>query len=310
MSHTRMIDPPNNPTFQGLFALVTVYFGALGFAAITSPWVYNAIQSWHASAPNVLTEEIADNDLEDYFDRQRWLWVLICLPWLVRSLRFSSWREAGFAWAGSEWKRLLSYFGLGLALLAALGVLRVSTASAVWEAEWGAVPSILMKSLIGAVILAILEESVFRTLIWRAFSLWRPVIGGLVLSSIFFAYTHYKMPKNVELELVGAATVADGFFIAGWTLVGVVRDATLLDFLNLSLLGVWLTMLRLRSGSLAPCIGLHAGIVFGLLVLVRFVDFESAPHAWLLGNSGMRDGIFATAIFLAGILLCSRNSTN
>jgi membrane protease YdiL (CAAX protease family) len=52
-----------------------------------------------------------------------------------------------------------------------------------------------------------------------------------------------------------------GFFVAFWTTFGITENFDLAQFTALFLLGLVLGALTLRSGSLWPAIGLHAGLV-------------------------------------------------
>lgn len=290
--------------YSGLIALALTYLGALLFAAILAPWVYHEIQSWHATNPNLLTEEIADNGFDDYFDRLRWLWVLACLPWLIRRLHLKGWAANGFSWDTLDWMACFKYCVVGIALLITVAVVRLPTAefsiSKELSEKWS---GILIEAALGALLIAFLEEYVFRSLIWKAFSMWRPIIGGVVIASVFFAYTHYKMPDDLWDAYNGSIQFSAGLYVAWGTLIGFFYDASLLDFLNLTLLGVWLSLLRIRSNNLARSLGLHAGIVFALLTFVEMVDVQTTPLRWLFGGPGLRDGLLTFLIFSGGVFI-------
>ncbi|MGB0372955.1 MAG: lysostaphin resistance A-like protein [Opitutales bacterium] len=299
-----MQNDPASRSLSGLYALAFTYLGALGFAAILSPWIYNSIQDWHTQSPNRLTEEIADNGFDDYFDRVRWLWVLICLPWLIKRLQLKGWAANGFAWKREDYKAAGAYFLSGMAILLAVAAIRLITAEFTIEENLSdELFEILMKALLGALLVSFLEEYVFRSLIWKAFAMWRPLLGGIVFASIFFSYTHYKMPDELWNAYEGPVGLQAGLYVAWGTMIGVFYDASLLDFINLFLLGVWLSMLRTRTNNLARSMGLHAGIVFALLTYVDMLDVVNTPFRIVFGGPGLRDGIVTFLIFSAGIFI-------
>lgn len=305
----------NSRSMVGLSALAFTYLGALVFAALVAPSVYKGIQNWHTSAPNLLTNEIADNGFDDYFDRLRWLWVLICLPWLIRKLDLKSWSANGFAWSSSDKKACLTYFAVGVLTLCAVASIRLATADFSVEPDFAAdFLSIVTKAIMGAVLIGLLEEYVFRTLIWKAFGMWKPVIGGVICASLFFAYTHYKMPNELWNSYEGAINMRAGLFVAWGTLIGFVYDASTLDFVNLILLGIWLSLLRIRTQNLARSIGLHAGIVFALLTYVDMLEIHTTPMRHLFGGPGLRDGLITFLVFSVGIFIerrkCRHNSSS
>lgn len=294
--------PPSS--FRGLAALAITYLGALGFAALLAPFVYNGIQAWHVSSPNMLTDEIADNGFDDYFDRLRWLWVLICLPWLVKTLDLRGWRASGRSFSEADWKACGGYFIAGIGLLLTVAFIRLLTAEFSMSDRFpDRIAKTLLNAILGGLLVAFLEEYVFRSLIWKAFSMWRAVLGGIFLASFFFSYTHYKMPDELWNSYIGEINVTAGFYVAWGTLIGFVYDASFLDFVNLCLLGVWLTLLRLRTGNLARSIGLHAGIVFALLTFVKLINFEETPLRFAFGGPGLRDGLVTFFVFSLGIFI-------
>ena len=305
------------PSLHGLRTLAFTYLGALGFAALISPFVYNGIQAWHISAPNGFTEEVADNSFDEYFDRMRWIWVLICLPWLVKSLGLRGWQASGLSFKKADWAAFGAYFLAGIGLLATVAAIRLLTAEFSMSSPFpDRVAKTLLNAILGGLLVAFLEEYVFRSLIWKAFSLWRAVLGGIFFASFFFAYTHYKMSDELWNSYTGNINIMAGLYVAWGTLIGFIYDASFLDFVNLCLLGVWLTLLRLRSDNLARSMGLHAGIVFALLTFVKLINVEETPLRFFFGGPGLRDGLVSFFVFLLGISIewrkhrCTPTSAN
>ena len=64
-----------------------------------------------------------------------------------------------------------------------------------------------------------------------------------------------------------------------------VSDPNIIDhFLTLLVLGVLLSMVRIRNGNIAMCIGIHAGIVMTMKVTGRFSDYTPGSQFDFLVN--------------------------
>jgi len=87
-----------------------------------------------------------------------------------------------------------------------------------------------------------------------------PILALYVMSA-FYAYTHFKVPTSVWLHVAPGVRWDTGFFVAYWTTFGITENFDLAQFVVLWLLGMILGLLTIKSGSLLPAIGLHAGIV-------------------------------------------------
>ena len=73
----------NERSWRGLYYLFAVYLGSLLFAALVSPWAYHGIQWLYGVFPDSSKlKYLAYKGFEDYFDRLRWVPVVLALPWL------------------------------------------------------------------------------------------------------------------------------------------------------------------------------------------------------------------------------------
>ena len=93
-----------------------------------------------------------------------------------------------------------------------------------------------------------------------------------------------------------------GLLAAYWALVGITVEFEFNRFLALWLLGMTLGALMLRTGSLWPGIGLHSGLVFGMLLYHDLAkDAASIREFW--GGITFIDGwavvLALTLLFLA-----------
>lgn len=169
--------------------------------------------------------------------------------------------------------------------------------------DWG---KAVRKALPTAVVVAVLEELLFRGILLGIFL--RAMRPGAAIASLsfLFAFVHFLEPP------VGAGVPDPEAADAGFILLGQVfsRFADPLSmvgrFLLLASVGVVLAIARWRTASLWLPIGLHAGWVFG------YALFKSATYpvpelpaiaGWLVGGTLM-EGILPLAIvILTGMLV-------
>lgn len=291
-------------SWRGLWILLGVYLGAIVFSAIVSPWVYWLVQVWANATPNELNTYLARKSFDDYFDRLRWVPVLLSLPWIMRVCGLLSWERLGvsldkrslFAWI--RWF-LLGCFVVGIAAWIQCVFTQVDAKSGL---TWLSGLGIIFKALAGGLILGFLEETVFRGLIFRLFYTALTPLWAVILSSAFFAYTHFKMPGAVWDATDQVVSWKSGFFVGFWTLLGITQNFELLAFVNLWALGVLLCLIFMRFRSLLPCMGFHAGIVALLLSYKKLFVIHDDPLRWLLGSGKMIDGS-VPLVLLSGLIL-------
>jgi len=129
--------------------------------------------------------------------------------------------------------------------------------------------------------IALLEETFFRGCLLG--SLWRCWGGprAICLSAAIFAGAHFGVSRSWDLP-PEAVTALSGFRALGNHLFGVFQSFEFLPFAILLLLGVVLAQLALLYRSLAPAMGLHAGVVWTLMLYKKCVDLDlKSPHPFL-----------------------------
>lgn len=292
---------------RGVVLLFLVYFGSLLVAAVLAPPVYFAVQ-W--LAPD---SYLAGKSFADYFDRLRWLPVLIGLPLLIRVCGLWSFDRLGLGCQGIDLRLMLRGFVAGVLMLSAVMVPQLLFSPWHWKPESAqAVIMIAGLSLLGAVLVSLLEEIVFRGLALRIFYTATRFVGlAITLSAVFFAYTHFKLPGEVWASFDGEVGWTTGFWVAGWTIAGISVNFDWIPFANLMVLGLILAILFLRSGRLASCIGLHAGLVFVLLSYRRMIDIlpfppEAHDLRWFWGSDKIIDGAWTLVLLVLIVLSVAR----
>tara|TARA_B100001248_G_scaffold262589_1_gene259724 strand:+ start:21409 stop:22383 length:975 start_codon:yes stop_codon:yes gene_type:complete len=281
-------------SWRGLFLLAYVYLGSLLFAAVVAPWVYFMVQSWAQAYPNELNTYLSGKAFDDYFDRLRYVPILLGLPWILRVCRLWSLQALVVDVDEDAFARFIKMFMGGLLLVGGIALVQIKLLPVAIKADVSLL-KIVSFSLVGALLVALIEEIVFRGLIVRLFYTALNPFPAVVWSALFFAYVHFKMPSAVWHSTDKIVTWKSGFFVGFWTLIGITQDFQWLAFTNLFLLGCLLAFLFLRTRSLLPCIGFHAGIVWVMLVYKKLFF---VPESFLWGGSKLIDGLLTLGLLL------------
>lgn len=158
--------------------------------------------------------------------------------------------------------------------------------------------------LLQALILGLLEESLFRGLLQRRLGIQRPGVSALLAGSLgaaLFSAAHFLRPPGDRPPQAwwdtGIACIS-GLAELGqrWT-----------EALGLFLVGAVLIALRHRSGSIWLPLGVHAGWVWVMKISRKTLD-ETAElkgsATWLAGTERVYDGIPGWLALLATLLIC------
>jgi membrane protease YdiL (CAAX protease family) len=276
---------------RGVKLLAAVFFGSLLIAAVLTPPAYWLVEWWHDRTGSANAAWLLGKGVDVYFDRLRMAAIVLGLPWLMSRCHLWSWSELGLAIKKSAMRAGAWWWLGGLALIFGLALWKNSPTTTVTSTVGMAAGQVLRQSLsalLAGLILGFVEEVIFRGMILRiCYTATRRPWLALAAMSAFFAYTHFKVPTSVWLHVTPGVHGDTGFFVAFWTTFGISENFDLAQFTALWLLGLVLGALTLRTGSLWPAIGLHAGLVTAMF--------------FYRGN-GLTDG-WAAALVLAVILV-------
>jgi membrane protease YdiL (CAAX protease family) len=293
---------PEETSWRGVGLLAVVFVGSLVVAALLTPPAYWLVESWHARTGSANAQWLLDKGVDVYFDRLRMILIVLGLPWLLSVCHLWSRRRLGLASDANSSRNFALGLLAGIALvgLLAAGQMCFTGITPRAQVNW---LGLLLSALAGGLILGLLEETIFRGLILRIFytSTRRPWLA-LAVTSAFFAYTHFKVPTSVWQHVAPGVHGDTGFFVAYWTTFGITENFDLAQFIALWLLGMVLGALTLRTGSLTPNIGLHAGLVAAMIFYRGACSFEPGPGRAFWGGGGLTDG-WAAVIMLGLILL-------
>jgi len=228
--------------------------------------------------------------------------------------RWIPWRDLtrrAFRDPHRRWSRLAFGVALAVALIAVYLALMAGLGQAVWSPDPpGYMLEKTVEYLLLALVVALVEETFFRGILFRAMLTdWGPC-RALVVSSAVYAVLHcisgsyWTTPgcqPAVGLQLVRAYfTDAAGSILPDLRLV-----------VGLVLLGALLAYLYLRTGSLWASVGFHAGLILTSKLMKKMVNRAEDFPSWLLGDyqflvSGVACWAILAAVILAAVASAPR----
>ena len=251
--------------------------GSLTAACLVAPAVYSAL---------LMTMDWVPWPYSRVFNRVALLLAVVTL-WAVRSrLDFPA---VARAWRRETWhgRAVRVSLGLGLALGLALAVLPLIVAGG--EVRWSPAPNHLLalrvvKGIPGALAASFLEEAFFRVIVFGGLALrWSPGWAA-VASSAFYGWVHFLTPRHDFVYPGWSPTV--GLEYLGLVMEAFTDAPVLRGFAGLVLIGLVLCLVYHRFGSLALCVGLHAGWFVAGKAGVHLLQLT--PQATIAAAAGKR----------------------
>lgn len=147
---------------------------------------------------------------------------------------------------------------------------------------WSNLFLIIIKAILAGLVVGLIEESIFRGALFSGLYKKTGAVVTVTLTSLVYAAVHFlkyrALPEGTEITWVtGMEILPEAFFRFS--------DPNIIDhFLTLLVLGVLLSMVRIRNGNIAMCIGIHAGIVMTMKVTGRFSDYMPGSQFDFLVN--------------------------
>ena len=230
-------------------------------------------------------------------NRLAMLFALIGLIVLTRRLRLSHRSALGYGLPRGDFLRQLGLgWAAGVALMLPLVALLLAfDVRQIKPGLDGDLPPMLLEGLISGLVVAFIEETFFRGVLFTAVARTSGARAAIIAPSILYAALHFlggKLrvpPEDVSWE--------HGFHVLSRLFERYAEPLAFIDsFLALVMLGVLLAFVRLRTGSIAACIGLHAAGVCTIFILRDTTVVNSgAQYAQIVGSY---DGVIGWAALL------------
>lgn len=217
--------------------------------------------------------------------------ILIGLWPLLRSLKLADQRSLGYAVPRPVFMRALGIgWVLGVLILLALAFALYALEVRVPDPEldtWSFIARKAVQALIAGLLVGFLEETFFRGALFAAIRRRDGFASAVFWSAALYAVLHVMkpgaLPAGMPFDWSGAWTMFFGVF------VDVFQWRNLDTVLALLMVGVFLALVRERTGHIGWCIGLHAGWVFVIQVTRRLTDGN--PDSELAFLAGDYDGM-------------------
>ena len=166
----------------------------------------------------------------------------------------------------------------------------------------GSLLQLLLAGLLTGLLVGVVEEIMFRGALLGGLSRRTNPAAALMLVSLVYAAVHFLKFRDLPADAV--IHWYTGLTMLPAALFQFADPARYDAMLTLFFLGLLLGLLRLRSGNLLLCIGLHAGVVCAERLVQHLADFlHHSPYAHLVNRFDPFVGNLASAWLLAFSLL-------
>ena len=275
--------------------ILAYFLAVIVLGALLAPPLYWLGQ---AVAARGVMQFLAETEFQKFFNRGMLVAALVLLWPTIKWLRVSSARELGLE-PDQQWcKRLVVGFLIAGSLVALLGAAYLGAEVYHFKKElhFEKTPPLLLSALI----VALLEEGLFRGAILGLFRRTMKPWPAIVATSAIFSAVHFLKPdENVQVEHV--------HWLAGFELVPHVfhqfAEPMLLlgGFTTIFVLGIMLADVTTRTRSLWMGIGLHAGLVFVKMSFSKLTKRESAHLPWI--GEELQIGLVPVGVLLLAWLI-------
>ncbi|HPC84080.1 MAG TPA: CPBP family intramembrane metalloprotease [Thermoanaerobaculaceae bacterium] len=256
--------------------MAVLVLGAVVGAALTAPTVHALVEEWLPAVRWPFAR---------VFDRLAVLLAVLLIIVLRRRLGLgrlaAAWRSEG--WQG--WLRRVpaGFVAAGAPALAVLPCVVAHTPVGWAGRTWQVALGVLVSSVPGALLVSALEESFFRVTVFRGLARRWPVAAAIAGSSLLYGLVHFIAPDRSFVA--ASASPLEGLRYLGVVLGRLLTAPTLVAVGGLSLMGAALCLVLWRTGSLALCVGMHAGWFTATKVAIYLSTLEpGAPAAGSLGK--------------------------
>ena len=279
-------------------------------SALVAPWAFWSVQ-WLGNAVSGAAW-LARQPFRRVFDRCVLVVAVAGLWPLLRAIGFRSWAELGYVRYPDGWKHALVGFiyGDGSFLLAgfiliALGARTLRTSFDSVNVAW-----VQVQFLISAVVVALIEETLFRGGLQGVLQRNGHQTRAIVITSAVYSFVHFLKPQTAGIP-ASDVTWLSGFQYLGTVLAKSVTQPGMAEgFATLWLAGCVLGLAFARTKALYLSMGIHAGWVLTLKSYAFCTTAVLAPRqAWWVRSDLISSPVvwpILAVLFLGVNRLCHR----
>jgi uncharacterized protein len=253
--------------------IIVYLLGTVLLAAILAPWFYWAGQ--HLSTIKSFAF-LGDTDFARYFNRSLLFSAFALLIPVLRWIGLHQFTSLGLARNPRRIFHLAGGFVVTTAIVLGLGVcLLANEVAALKEPPpWNQLPRIFLT----AIVVALIEESLFRGAILGLFRQSMRTLPAVVVTSALFSILHFLKPpydQNVDLHWYSGFELLPHVF---WQFSDPILVSGL--FSSICILGLMLAHAAVKTRSLWLPIGIHAGVVFGKMSFSKLTHRTKDVMPW------------------------------
>ncbi len=252
-----------------ILAAVAVLAGAF-----LAPPLFNLLLSIGRNHPRL--DALRDVEFSEVLSRTVLVLALVLVPLALKLGGLKGWRGLGFEPRPGWWKAGLAGLLAGCATMALLfGLGWAAHAYVASPAARGPLAGTLLTYLAGALVVGVIEETLFRGVLFGVLARGMGFWGAAALSSLVFSTVHFARPA------LGADAVYGHWYAGLEFLGGMFRGAVWMPTaLTLFAMGFLLCAFYWKSGSLYFVIGLHAGWVWIIRLGQLLLEGSGEPSAF------------------------------
>jgi uncharacterized protein len=286
---------PSSP--RRIAYLLLVYFAIVFIGgALIAPWLYWLAQ-WAAPHGPVFSR-LAASPFHRFVDRSLLGLALICLWPLLRSGEIGNWRDLGFSSRGASLTSILRGAIVGWASLAAVVLLAWACGANVRVTNHSSaeVFRLVLNATFTAVVVAVLEELVFRGALFGLLRRTMQWPAALIVSSVVYSGVHFIKKAEIPTPIQWNSGL-----LSLWAMLS--HPPPLLPaFLTLFTAGAILALSYQLTGALYFSIGLHAGWIFWLKSY-QFLFAPARVGSAFWGTTALIDGWLSFLTLTAVLVL-------
>lgn len=278
-----------------LTKIFAAYMLSIVFATIVTPIFWTIITHISSCFNSGTCDYIISKGFAKTFDRVRMIPLFFMVIWLIKASNIKKLSDLLIKCDTRGILLFLTSFVVGLTIILALKSLHLMIGTVTFDG--GNVIALIVRSVFSALLIAITEEIIFRKLLQNVFCERFGKIFGVICISLIFAYLHSKIPNKISLNNNAIIASIECSF---WMVFGIFANFNPINFLNLLLLGCFLSILVIKTNSLIGAIGFHTGIVTVMLASHFLFTFEKISNAIIDGNKVINS---VSATFILSIMI-------